>query len=481
MLFKPGAIAGFLIFKGISMTNYDYDLFVIGGGSGGVRAGRLVAGMGKRVGIAEEYRWGGTCVIRGCVPKKLMVYASSFSKDFKAAEGFGWTVGKSSFDWKTLIANKDTEIERLEGLYQKGLDNNGADILDTRATLKSKHEVYLEALDKTVTAERILIAVGGTPNRDAGVPGSEFCITSDEVFHLDEQPKSIVIAGGGYIAVEFACIFAGLGTDVTLLYRGEEILRGFDGDLRTLLHEEMEQKGINVICNDNFSAIEKLENGNKLVKTNSGKEINVDQVMLAIGRVPMTTGLGLEHAGVETDKRGNINVNEFSKTNVDSIWAVGDVTNRVALTPVAIHESMCLIETEYKDNPTSPDHDLIATAVFSQPEIGTVGMGEEEAAEKYPALDIYRAHFRPMKNTLSGATEKMLMKIIVDHKSDLVLGVHIMGPDAGEMAQTLGIALKMGAKKSDFDKTMAVHPTAAEELVTMYSPSYRVIDGKRQD
>ena len=413
------------------MTDFDYDLFVIGGGSGGVRAGRLVAGMGKRVGIAEEYRWGGTCVIRGCVPKKLMVYASSFSKDFKAAKGFGWTVGDTSFDWKTLIANKDAEIARLEGLYQKGLDNNGADILNTRATLKGKHEIYLEALDKTVTAERILIAVGGTPNRMTGLDGHELCISSDEVFHLEEKPNRIVINGGGYIAVEFACIFAGLGSEVTLVYRGEEILRGFDNDLRTILHQEMTDKGINVLCETEFTKVTMVEGAEKEVHLSDGTTIKANEVMLATGRGPMTNGLGLEHAGVETDKRGNITVDEYSKTNVDNIWAVGDVTNRVALTPVAIHESMCLIETEYKGNPTRPDHELIATAVFSQPEIGTVGMGEEEAAEKYPELDIYRAHFRPMKNTISGATDKMLMKIVVDHKTDLVLGGAYYGSGCG--------------------------------------------------
>lgn len=464
----------------MNTTNFDYDFFVIGGGSGGVRAGRLVAGMGKRVGIAEEYRWGGTCVIRGCVPKKLMVYASHFKHEFEAAKGFGWDVGESSFDWKTLIKNKDDEIERLEGLYRKGLAGNKAEIFDSRAELRGKHEIYLKSLDKTVTAEKILIAVGGTPTRDAGIEGSDLCITSDEVFHLEELPERIVIAGGGYVAVEFACIFAGLGSHVTLLYRGEEILRGFDNDLRTILHQEMLAKGIDVVCEDNFQKISK-EDGRLLAETIKGRKLVADQVMLAIGRTPQTEFLGLETAAVAMDGRGYIVVDEYSKTNVDNIWAVGDVTNRVPLTPVAIHESMCLIETEYKNNPTSPDHDLVATAVFSQPEIGTVGMGEEEAAAKYPALDIYRAHFRPMKNTLSGSNEKMLMKIVVDAASDLVLGVHIMGPDAGEMAQTLGIALKMGAKKADFDRTMAVHPTAAEELVTMYSPSYKVIDGVRQD
>ncbi|MEO0327735.1 MAG: glutathione-disulfide reductase [Pseudomonadota bacterium] len=463
------------------MSNFDYDLFVIGGGSGGVRAGRLVAGMGKRVGIAEEYRYGGTCVIRGCVPKKLMVYASQLSEEFEAAAGFGWSVGETRFDWKTLIANKDKEINRLEGLYRKGLENNKADIFDTRAEMVGPHEVLLKNENRTVTAEKIIIAVGGTPSKNLQVPGSEYCITSDDVFHLEEFPEEIVIAGGGYIAVEFACIFAGLGSKVTLVYRGEEILRGFDMDLRTHLHEEMTRRGIDVVCNTVFESIEKIESSQIVAKTQLGKRINADQVLLAIGRNPVTANLGLEKAGVEMDAKGFIKVDEFSRTNVEHILAVGDVTNRVALTPVAIHESMCLIETEYKDNPTSPDHDLIATAVFSQPELGTIGLSEEDAAKQYDVLDVYRAHFRPMKNTLSGAEDKMLMKIIVDHASDLVVGLHIMGHGAGEMAQTLGIAIKMGAKKADFDRTMAVHPTAAEELVTMYAPSYRVIAGERQD
>ncbi|MEM7216267.1 MAG: glutathione-disulfide reductase [Pseudomonadota bacterium] len=463
------------------MENFDYDFFVIGGGSGGVRAGRLIAGMGKRVGIAEEYRWGGTCVIRGCVPKKLMVYASSFSEEFEAAKGFGWTVGESRFDWQTLIANKDTEIARLEGLYQKGLRGNNAELFDCRAELVGPNEVLLKGMDRTVTADKILIAVGGTPSRDAGIEGVEHCITSDDVFHLENQPSEIVIAGGGYIAVEFACIFAGLGTKVTLIYRGEEILRGFDGDLRTLLHEEMASRGINVICGEVFTKIEKRDDGKLIAETSGGRELSGDQIMLAIGRDPLTRDLGLEKAGVETDRRGFIRVDAYSKTSAPNIWAVGDVTNRAALTPVAIHESMCLIETEFKNNPTSPDHDLIPTAVFSQPEIGTIGLGEEAASEVYRELNVYRVHFRPMKNTLSGASDKMLMKIIVDAATDKVVGLHVMGHGAGEMAQTLGIALKMGATKADFDRTMAVHPTAAEELVTMYSPTYRVINGERQD
>ena len=461
--------------------SFDYDFFVIGGGSGGVRAGRLVAGLGHRVGIAEEYRWGGTCVIRGCVPKKLMVYASQFAEDFEAAQGFGWSVGETSFDWNALIDAKDREIERLEGLYRKGLEANHAEIFDSRAEIAGPHEIYLKALDKTVTAEKILVAVGGTPSIDERLEGAELCITSDDVFHLSEFPEEIVIAGGGYIAVEFACIFAGLGSKVTLVYRGEEILRGFDGDVRRLLHEEMAAKGITVICGEVFKKVERIEDGKLAVLMSDGSRLPADQVMLAIGRKPLTQYLGLEKAGVELDEKGFVRVDAYSKTSSDHIWAVGDVTNRAALTPVAIHESMCLIETEFKDNPTKPDHHLIATAVFSQPEIGTIGLGEEAAAEQYRELEVYRAHFRPMRNTLSGATEKMLMKIIVDAATDKVVGLHILGHAAGEMAQSLGVAIKMGATKADFDRTMAVHPTAAEELVTMYLPSYRVVNGERVD
>lgn len=462
------------------MSQYDYDLFVIGGGSGGVRSARISASLGKKVGIAEEFRYGGTCVIRGCVPKKLLVYASHFSTDFEAARGFGWDVGTSKFDWATLIGSKDKEIDRLETIYQKGLNNAGAEIFHTRAVLEGKHEIRLVDDDRVVTAEKIIIAVGGTPNRLDHMPGWEHCITSDEVFDLKELPENVVVQGGGYIAVEFACIFAGLGAKTTLVYRGEEILRGFDMDVRTLLHEEMSNRNINVICGQ---TIDKVDSDDSVltVSLSDGTKLQANQVLQATGRVPITKGLGLEKAGVELADNQSIKVDVYSKTNVDNIWALGDVTNRVSLTPVAIHEAMCFIDTEYRGIPTTPDHDLIATAVFSQPEIGTIGMGEEQAAEKYPELNIFRAHFRPMKNTLSGSTEKMLMKIIVDGKTDLVIGIHIMGDGAGEMVQSLGIAIKMGATKEDFDRTMAVHPTAAEELVTMYQPSYRVIDGKRTD
>ncbi|MET3612925.1 glutathione reductase (NADPH) [Rhizobium aquaticum] len=460
------------------MSTYDYDLFVIGGGSGGVRSARVAASLGKKVAIAEEYRFGGTCVIRGCVPKKLFVYASQFPEHFEDAAGFGWTVGESSFDWKALVAAKDKEISRLEGLYRKGLENAKAEQIDSRAELVDAHTVKIVKTGKTVTAERIVIAVGGTPNPHAALKGHEFCISSNEAFHLEELPKSILIAGGGYIAVEFANIFHGLGVDVTLIYRGAEILSRFDHDLRRGVHAAMEAKGIKVLCHDVIQEVTKTAEGFAAQTKNHGT-LDVGLVMLALGRDPNTEGLGLEKAGVSTDHKGAIIVDKYSRTNVPSIFALGDVTDRVQLTPVAIHEAMCFIETEYKNNPTSPDHDLIATAVFSQPEIGTVGLSEEDAGKKYPDLEVYRAEFRPMKATLSGRSEKMLMKLIVNAADRKVVGAHILGHEAGEMAQLLGITLKAGCTKDDFDRTMAVHPTAAEELVTMYTPSYRLKNGER--
>ncbi len=461
------------------MADFDYDLFVIGGGSGGVRSARLAASLGKRVAIAEEYRFGGTCVIRGCVPKKLFVYASQYHEHFEDAVGYGWSVGESSFDWKKLVAAKDREIARLEGLYRKGLENAGAEILETRAELAGPNSVRLVKSGRVVTAERIVIAVGGAPNPHVALPGHELCISSNEAFHLEELPRSIVIAGGGYIAVEFANIFHGLGVDTTLIYRGKEILSRFDQDMRRGLHEAMEAKGIRVLCHDVIEAVEKTPADGLRVTTKNNGTLSADQVMLALGRDPNTSGLGLEAAGVVTNERGAIVVDEYSRTNVPGIFAFGDVTDRVQLTPVAIHEAMCFIETEYKNNPTRPDHDLIATAVFSQPEIGTVGLSEEEAARRHPEIEVYRAQFRPMKATLSGRNEKMIMKLIVNAADRKVIGAHVLGHDAGEMAQLLGITLKAGCTKDDFDRTMAVHPTAAEELVTMYTPSYRVRNGER--
>jgi glutathione reductase (NADPH) len=461
------------------MPAFDYDLFVIGGGSGGVRSARLVAGMGKKVGIAEEFRYGGTCVIRGCVPKKLYVYASQFSEHFEDAAGFGWSVGETAFDWTALVEAKEQEITRLEGLYRKGLENAKAEILNTRAVLVGPNTIRLTATDELVTVERILIATGGHPAPHKDLPGRELCITSNDAFDLPRLPKSILIAGGGYIAVEFANIFHGLGVETTLIYRGKEILSRFDHDMRQGLHKAMVDKGIRIICEDIILEVAEGEGGSRRAKTLKGETLVADQVMLALGRVPNTTDLGLEAAGVRTDARGAIEVDAYSRTNVPGIFAIGDVTDRVQLTPVAIHEAMCFVDTEFRDRPTSPDHDLIPTAVFSQPEIGTVGMSEEAAAKKYPELEVYRAEFRPMKATLSGRQERMVMKIIVNAADRRVLGVHVLGHDAGEMAQLLGIALKAGCTKNDFDRTMAVHPTAAEELVTMYQPSYRIRNGER--
>jgi glutathione reductase (NADPH) len=463
------------------MAAYDYDLFVIGGGSGGVRAARVAAALGKRVAIAEEYRFGGTCVIRGCVPKKLFVYASQYSEHFEDAAGYGWSVPPASFDWNTLLANKDREIARLEGIYRRNVEGSGATILDTRAELVDRHTVRLVADGRIVSADQILIATGGRPSPHPALKGHEHCITSNEAFHLESLPQSIMVGGGGYIAVEFANIFHGLGVETTLVYRGMKILNHFDDDLRTGLQEAMSNKGIEIVCRAVAEEVVRRDDGRLDVRLSNGDTRTVDQFMLAMGRSPNTEGLGLAAAGVATGPTGAILVDSYSRTNVDNIWAIGDVTDRVQLTPVAIHEAMCFVETAFRDNPTAPDHDLIATAVFSQPEIGTVGLPEHEAAKAFEEIEVYRASFRPMRNTLSGRDEKMLMKLIVDAVSRKVVGAHIMGPDAGEMAQLLGIPLKAGATKDDFDRTMAVHPTAAEELVTMYKPTYRVRKGERTD
>ena len=461
------------------MPDFDYDLFVIGGGSGGVRAGRVAASLGKRVGIAEEYRFGGTCVIRGCVPKKLFVYASQFPEHFEDAAGYGWTVGEASFDWPTLVANKDKEIARLEAIYRRGLENAGAAIFESRAVLEGPHEVRIVAENRTVTARHILIATGGRPSPHPALPGVEHTITSNEAFHLKELPRAIAIAGGGYIAVEFANIFHGLGVETTLVYRGREILGRFDMDMRRGLHAAMEAKGIRIITQAVAQGVDRRADGGLDIALSNGERLAAGQFMLALGRTPNTERLGLEAAGVETGPVGEIVVDDFSRTNVGHIYAVGDVTNRVQLTPVAIHEAMCFVDTVYRDKPTKPDFDTVATAVFSQPEIGTVGLSEDEAAQRFDELEIYRAEFRPMRHTLSGRQEKMIMKLVVDAATRRVVGAHVLGPDAGEMAQLLGIAVKAGLSKDDFDATMAVHPSAAEELVTMYAPSYLVRNGAR--
>lgn len=447
------------------MNSYDYDLFVIGAGSGGVRAARLTAAMGKRVGIAEEYRVGGTCVIRGCVPKKLFVYASLFGEAIEDAAGFGWTVEGSRFDWKTLIANKDREIDRLNGIYIRNLERAGAKLHMSRAELVDTHTVRLVQEDRTVTADKILIATGSRPFVP-DLPGKEHIITSNEAFHLPELPERIVVVGGGYIAVEFAGIFNGLGTHVKLLYRGDQILRGFDDDARDAVAEEMRKKGIDIRVETDVARIDKEGEG-YVITCKDGARIETDLVMYATGRVPNTIGLGLARLGVNCGWNGYVVVDEFSKSNIDNIYAVGDVTHRVNLTPVAIHEAMCFVETVFKDNPTPVDHDYIPTAVFSQPEIGTVGLTEAEAREKYRQVDIYKSRFRPMKHTLSGRDEKMLMKLVVDGETGVVLGAHIVGPDGAEMAQLLAVAMRMNATKADLDATMALHPSAAEELVTM--------------
>ncbi|MBS0233664.1 MAG: glutathione-disulfide reductase [Proteobacteria bacterium] len=448
------------------MADFEFDLFVIGAGSGGVRAARIAASHGARVGIAEEYRVGGTCVIRGCVPKKLLVYASRFSEEFHDAEGFGWTLPERAFDWRSLIAAKDKEISRLEAAYRATLDKFKVTIFPERATCLSENEVRLAASGRTISAKTILIATGGHPNVDRKLPGVEHVITSNEVFHLKELPRRIVIAGGGYIATEFACIFHGLGSDVTLIYRGEKILRGFDEDLRDGLVAAMQARGIRIINEHVFTNIEKTPVG--LVGTiTGGEKLEADQILFAIGRSPNARNLGLENLGVHLDTGGAIVVDNASQTTVPSIYAVGDVTNRVNLTPVAIREGHAFADTVFGNKPWHVDYATIPTAVFSSPEIGTVGFTEQEARAQYGAVDIYKGSFRPMKAILAGREERMLMKLVVEATSRRVLGVHVLGPDAAEIVQMAAIAVRMGATKADFDETMALHPSAAEELVTL--------------
>ena len=450
----------------LTRDGFDYDLFVIGAGSGGVRAARISAGYGAKVAVAEEYRVGGTCVIRGCVPKKLMVYASRFADDFADAAGYGWTAVTPAFDWAKLIANKDKEIARLEGAYGTALGNAGVEIIRSRAIVEGPHSIRLAAENRTVTAKQLLIATGARAFIDHAIPGCEHAISSNEVFHLPQQPKRIVIAGGGYIAVEFAGIFHGLGSHVSLVYRGEQILRGFDDDLRQALHTEYEKKGIDIRCSAKIARIDKGPGG-FAVRLADDTVLEADQVLGAIGRIPNTAGLGLEAAGVALDQHGAVAVDAFSATSVASIHAVGDVTNRLNLTPIAIREGHAFADTVFGGKPTKVDHREVPTAVFSTPEIGTVGLSEALARKDFGAVDIYKTTFRPMRHILAGRDERMLMKLVVDATSSRVLGVHILGPDAGEMAQLAGIAVKMGATKAQFDATVAVHPTAAEELVTL--------------
>ena len=446
---------------------YDYDLFVIGAGSGGVRAARLASMSGAKVAVAEEHRVGGTCVIRGCVPKKFMVYASEFAHHFKTAEGYGWSSPEPfKFDWKQFITSKDIEIARLSGIYVTNLQKAGADLVHARAVLKDAHTVEVVGKDTTVSADKILIATGGRPVKPQGLPGAEFGITSDEAFHLDSLPKSILIVGGGYIAVEFAGIFNGLGSEVTLLYRGPNILRGFDEDVRVHVTHEMEKRGIKIVLGCEHDRIEKTDDG-LVSHFSNGIDVCTEQVMFATGREPHVRGLGLETAGVTLNEKGAVVVDQFSKTTADNIWAVGDVTDRINLTPVAIREGAAFAETVFNDRPTSFDHDHVATAVFSQPPIGTVGLTEAEARHAHGKVDIYRSVFRPMKYAFTGAEERCLMKLIVAADTNVLVGVHMVGPDAPEIIQMAAIAVKMGVTKTQWDATCAVHPTAAEEFVTM--------------
>jgi glutathione reductase (NADPH) len=447
------------------MGEYDYDLFVIGGGSGGVRAARIAAGHGAKVAIAEEYRFGGTCVIRGCVPKKLLVYASRFRDEFEDAVGFGWSLQESTFDWPTLIANKDAEIARLEGLYRGGLERAGVAVMHARAELADAHTVLVQPGNRRVTARYILVATGGRPVVP-DVPGAGHAITSNEAFHLPKLPKSILIVGGGYIAVEFACIFAGLGVDATLLYRGPKILRGFDEELRDSLTKELFKRDIDVVCNAEIAAIDKARS-RFAVTLKDGTTVDTGLVMYATGRKPNTAGIGLEAAGVKMGAEGQILVDAYSRSSVESIYAVGDVTNRVNLTPVAIREGHAFADSVFGNKPTAVDHELVPTAVFSTPEIGTVGLPEDTARERHPKLDIYKARFRPLKHTLSGRDEVMFMKLLVDGENGRVVGCHVLGADAAEIVQMAAIALHLKATKADFDATVALHPSAAEELVTL--------------
>ena len=449
----------------------DVDLFVIGAGSGGVRAARVAAEHGARVMIAEEYRVGGTCVIRGCVPKKLLVYASRFSHEFADAAGYGWTVSPPSFDWPTLIANKDREIAGLEAAYIAGLQNAGVTIVKSRAVMEGAHELRLVATGAAVRAGHVLVATGARPSNGM-IPGIEHVISSNEAFHLPEFPARILIQGGGYIAVEFACIFAGLGAQVTLVYRGENILRGFDDDVRSHLRAEMEKGGIRIVTGRIVAAVEKTATGMRS-KLSDGQAIETDRVMFAIGRRPNVAGFGLETAGVALSENGGIAVDPYSRSSASNVYAVGDVTNRVNLTPVAIREGQAFADTVFGNRPTAVDHAHVPTAVFSEPEVGAIGMTEAMARARLAAVDVYRASFRPLKATLSGRNTRMLMKLVVDGSTDCVVGCHVVGPDAAEIIQLVGVAVTMKARKSDFDAAMAVHPTAAEELVTLRTPVAR--------
>lgn len=447
--------------------SFDYDLFVIGGGSGGVRAARVAAGeTGAKVALAEEDRYGGTCVIRGCVPKKLMVFASEYADMVDDAQAYGWDIQPGAFNWPTFRGKLEAELDRLEGIYRNLLKNSGVESYDLRAKLVDPHTVELSDGTRK-TAKHILIATGGRPVKPE-IPGAELAITSNEIFHLDTLPETILIVGGGYIASEFAGIMNGLGVKTTQYYRGAQILRGFDDEARGLVSEEMCQNGIDLHLGTNI--LEMRKEGDKIwVKATTGDENLFDQVMFATGRAPNADDLGLEALGIERGRKGEIVVDQYSQTGVPSVYAIGDVTDRVNLTPVAIREGMAFVETVFKGNPTAPDHDLIPTAIFTQPEMGTVGLSEEDAAEQEP-IEVYSTSFKPMQQSFAGRAARVLMKLVVSKATRKVLGCHIVAPGAGEMIQLAGIAVKMGATKEDFDRTVAVHPTMSEEIVTMKAP-----------
>ncbi|MEJ5218484.1 glutathione-disulfide reductase [Cognatishimia sp. D5M38] len=446
--------------------SFDYDLFVIGGGSGGVRAARVAAAEGAKVALAEEDRYGGTCVIRGCVPKKLMVFASEYSGMVEDAQSYGWDIQPGAFNWDAFKGKLHAELDRLESIYRNLLKNSGVESFDQRAKLADAHTVEL-ADGTTKTAKHILIATGGRPVWP-DLPGAELGISSNEIFHLEKLPESILIVGGGYIASEFAGIMNGLGVKTTQYYRGAQILRGFDDEARGLVSEEMCQRGVDVKLGTNV--LEMRKEGDKIwVKATNGDEQLFDQVMFATGRSPNSDNLGLEGLGIELGRKGEILVDDYSQTKVPSVYAIGDVTDRVNLTPVAIREGMAFVETVFKGNPTKPDHELIPTAIFTQPEMGTIGLSEEDAREQEP-IEVYATSFKPMQQSFAGRSERVLMKLIVSQATRKVLGCHIVAPGAGEMIQLAGIAVKMGATKEDFDRTVAVHPTMSEELVTMKAP-----------
>lgn len=448
------------------MSSFDFDLFTIGAGSGGVRASRMAASYGARVAVAEEQRLGGTCVNVGCIPKKLLVYASHYAEDFRESSGYGWTVGETGFSWPTLIANKDKEILRLNGIYESLLEKAGVQILHGHATLVDAHTVAVDG--KEYTAEHILLATGSAPVWPQ-IEGADLAITSDEMFALAEQPKRILVVGGGYIAVEFAGIMNGLGSAVTQIYRGALFLRGFDHDVRKMLAEEERKKGVDLRFDTDVVRLHREPTGIRAV-LQDGADLEVDQVLFAIGRRPLTRELGLAEAGVSVSPGGAVIVDAFGRTNVPGIYAIGDITDRIQLTPVAIHEGMALAATLFDGRPTPVDHTQVPSAVFSQPSIGSVGRTEEEARKEFGGVEIFRSRFRTLKHTLTGSDETMMMKLIVDQESRRVVGLHVVGPEAGEIVQGFAVAIKAGLTKEQFDETVGIHPTAAEELVTMRTP-----------